>query len=350
MFKRWESFLLWSTPSSYWIEPTTEKSHILNVSRLGDGRVQVQEYSKQTVPSSATRRTIHGLLGIVDLPLGPVMIVVTRKQKVGDIAGQVIWRVENADVLSLGRRTPASSAELDGHVKCISLILDVLSTPYFYFSYNGDVSNTQQRLSEQNANTGKARTGEESWRRLDRRFIWNFNILQPIHSSSTADQVYKFTLPIIHGAVFIHRCSINSVSFDSHGKTVLIKTARFSRNLLFGDLSVDDRDCEREHGSSSGARTSRATLATLSRRSRLSTSRTTSPPTFRQGDQCRSSGNRRQTSSICQSRRWRDATTTTRQSCRLTLASRRPSTVSRSWSTWSTRPSTRASLSACSAI
>ena len=64
---------------------------------------------------------------------------------------------------------------IEAHKRCMSLLAETLSTPYFYFSYNGDITNAMQRLPE----TGPATSGKEAWERLDRRFVWNDFMLSP---------------------------------------------------------------------------------------------------------------------------------------------------------------------------
>ncbi len=41
---------------------------------------------------------------------------------------------------------------------------------------------------------------------MDKRFLWNEVLLRPFLSLGDVPAVHPFTMPIIHGAVFIHRC------------------------------------------------------------------------------------------------------------------------------------------------
>ena len=65
---------------------------------------------------------------------------------------------------------------IEAHKRCMALLAETLSTPYFYFSYNGDVTNSMQRLSEYGT---PAATGKDAWERLDKRFVWNEHMLTP---------------------------------------------------------------------------------------------------------------------------------------------------------------------------
>ena len=46
---------------------------------------------------------------------------------------------------------------------------------------------------------------QEIYRRVDKRFLWNEMLLQPLLSVDDTS-LHSFLLPIIHGAVFIHKC------------------------------------------------------------------------------------------------------------------------------------------------
>ena len=40
---------------------------------------------------------------------------------------------------------------------------------------------------------------------MDKRFLWNEMLLQPILAAGD-ESVHAFVLPVIHGAVFLHKC------------------------------------------------------------------------------------------------------------------------------------------------
>ena len=46
---------------------------------------------------------------------------------------------------------------------------------------------------------------QEAYRRIDKRFLWNEMLLQPFLTVGD-DSVHSFVLPVIHGAIFIHKC------------------------------------------------------------------------------------------------------------------------------------------------
>ena len=58
-----------------------------------------------TLPNvaGAVQRSIHGIIGIINLISGPNLIVITSKVRVGDINGQAIYRVQTTDIIPYAR-------------------------------------------------------------------------------------------------------------------------------------------------------------------------------------------------------------------------------------------------------
>ena len=102
--------------------------------------------------------------------------------------------------------------------RCINLLHDVLSTPYFYYSPSADLTNSMQRLYKQGPLTQTcASQGKEAWDRLDQRFVWNAYALRPfLEVKANSTDLHAFIMPIVHGAMFIRRCNINKVIQTLH--------------------------------------------------------------------------------------------------------------------------------------
>ena len=103
--------------------------------------------------------------------------------------------------------------EHESQSRCINLLMDVLSTPYFYYSPTADLTNSLQRLYKQGppTQTGPSQ-GKEAWDRLDERFVWNLNALAPfLEVKANSNDLHAFIMPVVHGAMFIKRCNINKV-------------------------------------------------------------------------------------------------------------------------------------------
>ena len=58
-----------------------------------------------TLPNvdEATRRSIHGIIGIINLISGPYLIVITSKIRIGDIKGQTIYKVAATEMIAYAR-------------------------------------------------------------------------------------------------------------------------------------------------------------------------------------------------------------------------------------------------------
>lgn len=58
-----------------------------------------------TLPNvdGAIRRSIHGIIGIINLISGPNLIVITSKVRMGDINGQAIYKVQTTDIIPYAR-------------------------------------------------------------------------------------------------------------------------------------------------------------------------------------------------------------------------------------------------------
>ena len=86
VFRRWDTLILWSTPEKFWIEATKSKAHLLQINRNDNESkcvISLEPHLGQ-IPASATKKTIHGIIGLVELPLCQFLLVITRKVQVGD--------------------------------------------------------------------------------------------------------------------------------------------------------------------------------------------------------------------------------------------------------------------------
>ena len=47
---------------------------------------------------------------------------------------------------------------------------------------------------------------------MEKRFLWNEALLRPFLAVGEEAAVYPFLMPVIHGAVFIHRCVMKVIT------------------------------------------------------------------------------------------------------------------------------------------
>ena len=158
------------------------------------------------------KKTIYGVLGLLH---GSLLIVITRRVRQGEIAGHTVWRVDAVDVLPL--KAAAAAADDDQQTTwLIRALTQVLSTPYFYFSYTADLTQTQQRIAL------SKNLDRPLLERADARFVWNQPLLADLRAASP--DLLPYLIPLLHGAVFINKCSLNGKSFVW---TIVSRRSRF---------------------------------------------------------------------------------------------------------------------------
>ncbi|KAF2361297.1 SAC domain [Trinorchestia longiramus] len=201
-----EELLFHCTDYAFYLEPVNPPGQPMMVIDRVTHEVAVHD-NKGQVPLEATCKTVYGVLGMIHLISGPYLILVSSRSKVGTLHRQTIWKLEAVDVVPFSRSTTSLTAEQKVYNdKYLSLVHQVLSTPYFYFSYSYDLTHTLQRLYY----TAEDFLQMSLHERAEQRFVWNQHLLQDLILHSDAG---RFCLPIVHGFVCIKQCSINGEWF-----------------------------------------------------------------------------------------------------------------------------------------
>ncbi|XP_023616629.1 phosphatidylinositide phosphatase SAC1 isoform X4 [Myotis lucifugus] len=134
---------------------------------------------KKDIPPSAVTRPIFGILGTIHLVAGKE-----------EIRNKLRW-----------------TNKLQDNKTFLAMINHVLSVDGFYFSTTYDLTHTLQRLS----NTSPEFQEMSLLERADQRFVWNCHLLREL---SAQPEVHRFALPVLHGFITMHSCSINGKYFD----------------------------------------------------------------------------------------------------------------------------------------
>lgn len=194
----------YSTPEKYIIEPSQTSDKSLVIDRVSK---EISLAVKPDIPPHAVSRVIYGIVGIVHLLAGPYLIVVVERRRVGDINGQVIWRIKATEAYSYTRTSLHLTEQQNQYNKMYTAMVQaVLSTPNFYYSTTYDLSHTLQKLF----NTTPDFVQMGLMERADQRFVWNHHLMSEL---SNQVELRKFCLPIIHGFVYIKPCAINGHGF-----------------------------------------------------------------------------------------------------------------------------------------
>lgn len=109
--------------------------------------ISVEPNNCQLMADDISGRQIFGIIGIIDLPAGPYLIVIENATKVGEINGQEICRMESNDLICFSKTTNLTEEQNNINTEYISMIKSVLNTPYFYFSYSWNLTNSLQRIN-----------------------------------------------------------------------------------------------------------------------------------------------------------------------------------------------------------
>nr|CAD7456735.1 unnamed protein product [Timema tahoe] len=171
-------------------------------------RGRVGKANHGQIPLSSSSKPICGIFGTIRLILGPYLVVITKKRKVGTINGQAVWQVTEAEIISYNRTIlHLTEKQIVENRQYEAMLNTMLNTPYMYFSYSYDLTHSLQRLH----NTTPEFLQMPIHERADYRFVWNAHLLRELSNQS---ELYRFCLPILHGFVSINQCSLNGKAFN----------------------------------------------------------------------------------------------------------------------------------------
>ncbi|XP_025115480.1 phosphatidylinositide phosphatase SAC1-like [Pomacea canaliculata] len=182
------------------------------------------------IPASAITKSIYGILGIIRLVAGAYLIVITKREKVGEVKGHTIWRVADTEIHSYKRTTTHLTEQQNSLNKTyLSLVENMLRTEFFYFSPTYDISHSLQRLH----NTSPEFQSLALHERADQRFVWNGHVLREL---TQQPELSRYCLPVILGFIEVSSCQINGKSFDY---TLISRRCIYRAGTRFNVRGVD---------------------------------------------------------------------------------------------------------------
>ncbi|XP_046386332.1 phosphatidylinositol-3-phosphatase SAC1-B [Ischnura elegans] len=200
-----DDFILYTTQEKFFIEPIGASNELLIIDRVSQ-EVCVKANQGQIPPISSSR-PICGIMGTIRLLAGHYLIVITKKNKVGEINGQSVWQVAECDIISYSRTlSHITEKQIQENKIYLSMIEAALNVPFLYFSYTYDITHTLQRLH----NTSPEFLQMPLHERADTRFVWNGHLLQEF---SVQSELHPYCLPVIHGFISINQCCLNAKPF-----------------------------------------------------------------------------------------------------------------------------------------
>ncbi|CDR45950.1 CYFA0S20e02190g1_1 [Cyberlindnera fabianii] len=171
---------------------------------------------------------IASIIGVIRLRSSRYIIVASKTAEVGQIRGNSILKVVEYKVLPLSN----SFLKDDDEQKYLELLKFHLDTAQLYFSYNYDLTNSHQRLSEQQRAPGAA-----IWKHADNRFFWNYYVTEELMDLAKNDSnVDPFIVPLIYGYANIIDTTTNlkAISFG-----IITRRSRFRAGTRYFRRGID---------------------------------------------------------------------------------------------------------------
>lgn len=144
----YETYHLHITNERIFIEPLdAEVSQVLVIDRVTQETI-FQNSSNLPPNGTADVRIVFGILGRIHLIGGWYLVVVTGRERVGEIQGQTIWKLTSAELFPYTRSLLFLSAkQLEFNTVYRNMVESVLRTPEMYFSGSFDLTHSFQRLA-----------------------------------------------------------------------------------------------------------------------------------------------------------------------------------------------------------
>ncbi|KAJ8476758.1 hypothetical protein OPV22_020485 [Ensete ventricosum] len=165
--------------------------HAFSVGR-SDGLIEpLFEDSSSSTPKVST---IYGVVGIIKLPPGTYVLLITSREEVGSYLGFSIFHVTTMRFLSCnGSLKHSKSQEKRDEAYFLSLLRTLESTPGLYYSYERDLTLNLQRTCK----LTEERMHKPLWKQADPRFVWNHNLMEDL----IENKLDAFTIPVIQGNI-----------------------------------------------------------------------------------------------------------------------------------------------------
>ncbi|KAI8900644.1 SacI homology domain-containing protein [Globomyces pollinis-pini] len=147
---------------------------------------------------------VFGIIGLLSIHSGAVLIVISKKSKVGNLLGHEVFKIDSFKIIKVNEKRVSEQQKLDD-LKYIEMINHLLSMDY-YFSYTRDLTSSCQRLSQTNQNL-------PLWKRANDEFFWNKNLVEKLIQSTQSNpenDLSRFILPIICGFVHLQPKSLTT--------------------------------------------------------------------------------------------------------------------------------------------
>lgn len=161
---------------------------------------QVPEERQEEIFNGMESMTrIFGIVGVVSLLSGQYLIVVSRREYIGEVRGNEIFRLREIQFIPINKKTVSTEEQAQKENVYMAMITKVLcEEDSFYFSYSTNLCVDFQDTLTDNASPYAAK-----------HFFWNRHFAKTLHAAG----LDKFILPMIRGLVELTDATIADKTF-----------------------------------------------------------------------------------------------------------------------------------------
>lgn len=194
---------LYKTPTKFYLQPIEEPDEALIIDRQTCEISSNTAFSVGQLPAKATSCLIYGVIGIKHLVTNTYLIVITKATDIGLIDGQIIYRMDEAEVIPFNQHTvPLNESQNDWNKTYLSMLESALKTPSYYFSYSYDLTNSLQNNQVKDRQKYQSNYSN-SCQYYDKRFLWNSHVMNDFERYDNITG--RFRLPFILGFISINQ-------------------------------------------------------------------------------------------------------------------------------------------------
>ncbi|KAJ3343368.1 Phosphoinositide phosphatase sac1 [Gonapodya sp. JEL0774] len=177
--------------------------------------------------------SVYGIFGVIGLNAGDHVIVITDRERIGNIDSNDVFRMKGYRIIPLARsnRSLPESEKRDDE-EYLAMLQSILDLDHFYFSYSFELTHSLQRQANLRSDT------RPQWQKADDRFFYNKHLASRlIDASSSQQDLSCFILPVICGFIEIIPGNINGSRFNF---VLVARRSRYRNGIRYHSRGIDD--------------------------------------------------------------------------------------------------------------
>mmetsp|Transcript_27506 Transcript_27506/g.27169 ORF Transcript_27506/g.27169 Transcript_27506/m.27169 type:complete len:369 (+) Transcript_27506:2-1108(+) len=175
------------SPSHFFLQKENSDTTVV-INRETNGITVEQKHSQ--LPGKP--KECYGFIGIAKFSFTNYVIVITQANYIGRVKDSYILQIVDAEFMpySTNQENPPERKKDDYF---IALLLELIRSKSFYFSYDYDLTHSMQRA----ANFSDKQSASYLWERADYKYFWNSFLSEDFMNAGASDVI----IPIINGFV-----------------------------------------------------------------------------------------------------------------------------------------------------